>query len=73
MPVSKLPLLVVSKEKSSSERNVYMVDQLNVQKIQNSVLTIRKFVMELLIALMEKMSYSTIAKRIFLLWQQLNA
>ena len=73
MPVSKLPLLVVSKEKSSSERNVYMVDQLNVQKIQNSVLTIWKFVMELLIALMEKMSYSTIAKRIFLLWQQLNA
>ena len=73
MPVSKLPLLVVSKEKSSSERNVYMVDQLNVQKIQNSVPTIRKFVMELLIALMEKMSYSTIAKRIFLLWQQLNA
>ena len=73
MPVSKLPLLVVLKERSSSERNVYMVDQLNVQKIQNSVLTIRKFVMELLIALMEKMSYSTIAKRIFLLWQQLNA
>ena len=73
MPDSKLPLLVVLKERSSSERNVYMVDQLNVQKIQNSVLTIRKFVMELLIALMEKMSYSTIAKRIFLLWQQLNA
>ena len=73
MPDSNLPLLVVLKERSSSERNVYMVDQLNVQKIQNSVLTIWKFVMELLIALMEKMSYSTIAKRIFLLWQQLNA